>query len=57
MTVETIPNVRPRRLSKDEIEANFADLHPPLSRSEALIEADRCYFCYDAPCTTACPTG
>jgi len=57
MTVETVPNVRPRRLSKDEIEANFADLHPPLSRSEALIEADRCYFCYDAPCTTACPTG
>ena len=57
MTVETIPNVRPRRLSKDEIEANFADLHPPLSRSEALIEADRCYFCYDAPSTTACPTG
>jgi glutamate synthase (NADPH/NADH) small chain len=31
-------------------------LHPPLSRSEALIEADRCYFCYDAPCTIACPT-
>ena len=28
-----------------------------LTRSEALIEADRCYFCYDAPCTTACPTG
>jgi glutamate synthase (NADPH/NADH) small chain len=44
-------------VSRDEIEANFADLHPPLSRSEALIEADRCYFCYDAPCTTACPTG
>jgi glutamate synthase (NADPH/NADH) small chain len=22
-----------------------------------LIEADRCYFCFDAPCTTACPTG
>ena len=32
-------------------------MHPPLSRSEALIEADRCYFCYDAPCTAACPTG
>ena len=50
-------DVRPNRLTKDEIEANFSDLHPPLSRSEALIEADRCYFCYDAPCTTACPTG
>jgi glutamate synthase (NADPH/NADH) small chain len=32
-------------------------MHPPLTRSEALIEADRCYFCFDAPCTTACPTG
>jgi glutamate synthase (NADPH/NADH) small chain len=50
-------HIRTGRLSKAEIEENFADLHPPLSRSEALIEADRCYFCYDAPCTTACPTG
>lgn len=50
-------HIRPGRLSKAEVEENFGDLHPPLSRSEALIEADRCYFCYDAPCTTACPTG
>ncbi len=49
--------IRPARLSQEEIEENFSDLHPPLTRSEALIEADRCYFCYDAPCTTACPTG
>jgi len=49
--------IRPRRLSEEEIAANFSDMHPPLSRSEALIEADRCYFCFDAPCTTACPTG
>lgn len=33
------------------------DLHPPLSTHEASVEADRCYFCYDAPCVTACPTG
>ncbi len=52
-----VPDIRPNRLDKAEIDSNFADLHPPLSRSEALIEADRCYFCYDAPCTTACPTG
>ena len=57
MSAESEPNVGPGRLSRDEIEANFAALHPPLSRPEALIEADRCYFCYDAPCTTACPTG
>lgn len=49
--------IRSGRLSSEEIEENFADLHPPLSRAEALIEADRCYFCFDAPCTTACPTG
>lgn len=51
------PDVRPGRLPPETIEENFADLHEPLSRSEALIEADRCYFCFDAPCTTACPTG
>jgi len=51
------PDIRPNRLSKSEIDANFCDLHPPLSRSAALVAADRCYFCYDAPCTTACPTG
>lgn len=45
------------RLSNDEIERNFQDKCPPLAPAEALIEADRCYFCYDAPCTDACPTG
>ncbi|MEX2494728.1 MAG: NAD(P)-dependent oxidoreductase [Woeseia sp.] len=51
------PDVSPGRLPAAEIEKNFGDLHEPLSRPEALTEADRCYFCYDAPCTTACPTG
>jgi glutamate synthase (NADPH/NADH) small chain len=51
------PDVALGRLKADEIERNFADLHPPLTKSEALIAADRCYFCYAAPCTTACPTG
>jgi len=50
-------DIRPGRLSREDIDRNFSDLHPPLSRSEALIEADRCYFCFDAPCTAACPTG
>jgi dihydropyrimidine dehydrogenase (NAD+) subunit PreT len=49
--------VRPRRLSDEQIAANFSDMHPPLKRPEALIEADRCYFCFDAPCVSACPTG
>jgi glutamate synthase (NADPH/NADH) small chain len=51
------PDVAPGRLTAAEIERNFRDLHPPLTKSEALIAADRCYFCFAAPCTTACPTG
>jgi dihydropyrimidine dehydrogenase (NAD+) subunit PreT len=47
----------PGRLSPDQYAVNFADLHPPLDRHEAFVEADRCYFCYDAPCQTACPTS
>jgi glutamate synthase (NADPH/NADH) small chain len=54
---DPISDIRSHRLETDEIIGNFSDLHPPLSRSEALIAADRCYFCYDAPCTAACPTG
>jgi dihydropyrimidine dehydrogenase (NAD+) subunit PreT len=34
----------------------FADLHPALAPQSALAEANRCLFCYDAPCTAACPT-
>ena len=44
-------------MSSSTIEQLKQDLHPPLSRHEALVESDRCYFCYDAPCITACPTG
>ena len=44
------------RLQPEDYQRNFADLHPPLDRHEAAVEADRCYFCYDAPCMNACPT-
>ncbi|WP_247880947.1 NAD(P)-dependent oxidoreductase [Skermanella sp. TT6] len=50
-------DIAPRRLSPREYEANFEDATPPLSRKQALIEAARCYYCYDAPCMEACPTG
>jgi glutamate synthase (NADPH/NADH) small chain len=39
-----------------ETSARFADLHPPFDRQAALPEANRCLYCFDAPCTTACPT-
>ncbi|MSU92259.1 FAD-dependent oxidoreductase [Rhodobacteraceae bacterium 2CG4] len=45
------------RLDPATLEANFADLHPPLDPHEARVAADRCYFCHDAPCVTACPTS
>ncbi|MGZ9812149.1 NAD(P)-dependent oxidoreductase [Pseudoroseicyclus sp. H15] len=50
------PGIAPNRLEPKEISDNFADLHPPLSGHEAQVAADRCYFCHDAPCITACPT-
>ena len=45
------------RLDAGDYDGNFGDAHPPLDTHEALVAADRCYFCYDAPCVTACPTG
>jgi glutamate synthase (NADPH/NADH) small chain len=45
------------RLNGRQLEDNFSDMHPPLDKHEALVAADRCYFCHDAPCVTACPTG
>ncbi len=45
------------RLSPAEYDKNFSDLHPRLDKHEALVASDRCYFCYDAPCMTACPTA
>ena len=47
---------RPGGLTPEQYAANFSDLHPPLTHHEAIVEADRCYFCYDAPCMNACPT-
>ena len=45
------------RLNLADYAVNFGDAHPPLTRPQALIEAERCYYCHDAPCATACPTG
>lgn len=50
-------DIRPHRLGHDQIAQHFADAAPRLSRTQALVEAERCLYCHDAPCATACPTG
>ncbi|REJ77837.1 MAG: NAD(P)-dependent oxidoreductase [Acidobacteria bacterium] len=44
------------KLPKDKIEKNFSPIDPLMTKAEAKVEANRCLFCYDAPCTRACPT-
>ena len=55
--VMRIPDTICGRLSEGELAANFADAHPPLTHAQAVIEAERCFYCYDAPCVQACPTS
>jgi dihydropyrimidine dehydrogenase (NAD+) subunit PreT len=45
-----------QNLSPQDVEANFAEIDPPLGVTAALVESSRCLNCYDAPCTIACPT-
>ncbi|MDF1726940.1 MAG: NAD(P)-dependent oxidoreductase [Sulfitobacter sp.] len=56
MTHPMTPGIVAGRLSAEDLARNFADLHAPLEPHEAAVAADRCYFCHDAPCVTACPT-
>src|SRR6187397_2692886 len=45
------------RLTKEDYERNFSDIRPPFeNKTAAVVEANRCIFCYDAPCTKSCPT-
>ena len=50
-------DIKKNRLSEKEYSENFGEIHPPFNKHEALVEGDRCYYCYDAPCIEACPTG
>ncbi|HMK28016.1 MAG TPA: NAD(P)-dependent oxidoreductase [Chitinophagaceae bacterium] len=46
------------RLTKEQYEQNFEDIRPPFeNKTAAVVEANRCLFCYDAPCTKSCPTS
>jgi glutamate synthase (NADPH/NADH) small chain len=55
--MSSISDIAAGRLSSEQYERNFDDIEPPLERKHALVEASRCYFCHDAPCIEACPTG
>lgn len=52
MSLKTGPAV-----TADDIAHNFQDIAPAMSKAEAFAESSRCLFCYDAPCTIACPTS
>ena len=50
--------IQNNRLTKEQYGHNFSDIHPPFeTKDAALVEANRCLFCYDAPCMKSCPTG
>lgn len=51
------PDIKSGRLEADDYLENFSDAYPLLNKREAFVEAERCYFCYDAPCVQACPTS
>ena len=51
------PDIAAGRQPAVSYDVGFADSKPPLEDGGALIDAARCYFCYDAPCIEACPTG
>lgn len=51
------PDIAQHRLPAEALAQNFRDLHPAFGSLEAKLAAERCLFCYDAPCVTACPTA
>ena len=56
MSLPTPPDIQSGRLETAQYARNFSDATPPLSAQQAVLESERCLYCYDAPCATACPT-
>lgn len=48
---------RSSHLSLSDLKQNFQEVEAGLTSQEAIEEANRCLYCYDAPCIKACPTG
>jgi dihydropyrimidine dehydrogenase (NAD+) subunit PreT len=50
--------IKNSRLTEPQYATNFSDIHPPFETKDgAVVEANRCLFCYDAPCMKSCPTS
>jgi glutamate synthase (NADPH/NADH) small chain len=49
-------DIRAGRLPPGTYARHFADASPRLTPAQAVLEAERCLYCFDAPCATACPT-
>jgi len=49
MSTSTLPD-------DPQLRERFSEIKPPLTPQAATIEANRCLYCFDAPCTGACPT-
>lgn len=56
MSTSLPPDVQAGRLSPADYAQRFADASPRLTPAQAVLEAERCLYCFDAPCATACPT-
>lgn len=52
-----LPDIAAGRLGPEAYDRNFADIEPRFEPNDARVAAERCLFCYDAPCIKACPTA
>jgi dihydropyrimidine dehydrogenase (NAD+) subunit PreT len=56
VSLSLAPDIRPGRLDAADYAQRFADAAPRFTSPQAVLEAERCLYCFDAPCAIACPT-
>ena len=54
--IQSLTHLNSAYLDSATLAAQFTDLAPALNARQAQIEAERCLYCFDAPCTRICPT-